>query len=61
MQTLSERLDYANEHLDEILDSANQPLDGDLSAKFWINSDEPWVTLAACVEIRDALRLVSGR
>ena len=51
-QSIAERIKYAEEHLDDILDSANNPLNG---KKWWLKSDEPWQTLAACIELRDAL------
>ncbi|XP_015604039.1 DNA-directed RNA polymerase, mitochondrial [Cephus cinctus] len=50
---IEERLRYANEILDDILDSANKPLTG---KKWWTTSDEPWQTLAACKEIAQALK-----
>jgi DNA-directed RNA polymerase len=34
--------------------SANDPL-GDLENSWWVDSDEPWQTLAACMELRNAL------
>jgi len=47
------RLEYANEILDLIIDSARNPLTGE---KWWVKSDEPWQTLAACKEIDNALQ-----
>ncbi|XP_043277572.1 DNA-directed RNA polymerase, mitochondrial [Venturia canescens] len=47
------RLEYANEVMDKILDSAENPLDGQM---WWAGSDEPWQTLAACMEIAKALK-----
>jgi len=47
------RLEYANEKLDLIIDSAQNPLTG---KKWWLKSDEPWQTLAACKEIDNALQ-----
>uniref|UniRef100_A0AC34QL68 DNA-directed RNA polymerase n=1 Tax=Panagrolaimus sp. JU765 TaxID=591449 RepID=A0AC34QL68_9BILA len=52
-KSISERILYAEEHLDQILDSANNPLSGQ---RWWLKSDEPWQTLAACIELRDALK-----
>lgn len=49
---MQDRLDYANEIIDDIIDSANLPLTG---KKWWMASEEPWQTLAACIEIRNAL------
>ncbi|XP_070207362.1 DNA-directed RNA polymerase, mitochondrial-like [Littorina saxatilis] len=48
-----ERLAYANEMMDEILDSADNPKTGN---KWWQKSDEPWQTLACCMEIARASR-----
>ncbi|NXI58912.1 RPOM protein, partial [Chloroceryle aenea] len=50
---LQERLDYANEIMEDILDSADQPLTG---RKWWMNTDEPWQALACCMEIAKASR-----
>ncbi|XP_063243144.1 DNA-directed RNA polymerase, mitochondrial [Bacillus rossius redtenbacheri] len=52
-EPLSERLQYANKMMDEILDSADNPLTG---CMWWAESEEPWQTLAACVEIARAVR-----
>ncbi|KAM9174522.1 DNA-directed RNA polymerase, mitochondrial isoform 3-T3 [Mergus octosetaceus] len=51
--SLQERLDYANEIMEEILDSADRPLTG---RKWWMNTDEPWQVLACCMEIARASR-----
>ncbi|NXH17218.1 RPOM protein, partial [Bucco capensis] len=51
--SLQDRLDYANGILEEILDSADQPLTG---RKWWMNADEPWQALACCMEIARASR-----
>ncbi|NXY13081.1 RPOM protein, partial [Atrichornis clamosus] len=50
---LQERLDYANEIMEDILDSADRPLTG---RKWWMDTDEPWQTLACCMEIAKASR-----
>lgn len=47
-QAVAERLRYADECLDDILDSADNPLTGRM---WWSTSDEPWQTLATCIEI----------
>ncbi|XP_063982936.1 DNA-directed RNA polymerase, mitochondrial isoform X2 [Diachasmimorpha longicaudata] len=52
-EPISERIKYANEILDKILDSAERPMDGEM---WWTTSDEPWQTLAACIEISNALK-----
>ncbi|XP_041061026.1 DNA-directed RNA polymerase, mitochondrial isoform X1 [Carcharodon carcharias] len=51
--SLKERLDYADGVMDNILDSADNPLTG---RKWWMNADEPWQTLACCTEIAHAVR-----
>ncbi|KAH1174492.1 DNA-directed RNA polymerase, mitochondrial [Mauremys mutica] len=51
--SLRERLAYANEIMEEILDSADNPLTG---RKWWMDTDEPWQALACCMEIATALR-----
>jgi len=48
-------LAYAEDNIDQILQSANDPM-GDLENSWWVDSDEPWQTLAACIELRDALQ-----
>ncbi|XP_074661835.1 DNA-directed RNA polymerase, mitochondrial-like [Tubulanus polymorphus] len=47
-----ERLAYANEIMSEILASADNPI----NTKWWQESDEPWQTLACCMEIAKAVR-----
>ncbi|XP_053713267.1 DNA-directed RNA polymerase, mitochondrial [Synchiropus splendidus] len=51
--SLQERLEYANTIMEDILDSADKPLDG---RKWWMNADEPWQALACCMEIANAAR-----
>jgi hypothetical protein len=51
---IDSRLQFANDHLDEIVSSANRPFDN-MTTAWWLDSDEPWQTLAACNEIRDAM------
>ncbi|CAF0789980.1 unnamed protein product [Didymodactylos carnosus] len=52
-QSINEREQYANEIMDDILDSADKPLTGRL---WWSKSEEPWQTLACCMEIANAIR-----
>lgn len=52
-ESIDERLKFANEILDCIVDSARNPLTGEM---WWTKSDEPWQTLAACKEIDNALQ-----
>ncbi|XP_062888758.1 DNA-directed RNA polymerase, mitochondrial [Mobula hypostoma] len=51
--SLKERLSYADEAMDDILDSADKPLTG---RKWWMDADEPWQALACCTEIAHAVR-----
>ncbi|XP_076280985.1 mitochondrial RNA polymerase [Lasioglossum baleicum] len=51
--SVQERLEFANENLDIILDSAKKPLTGKM---WWKQSEEPWQTLAGCMEIANALK-----
>ncbi|CAL4068042.1 unnamed protein product, partial [Meganyctiphanes norvegica] len=50
---VEDRVRYCEEILDDILDSADNPLTG---RRWWVQSDEPWQTLAACKELANALR-----
>ncbi|XP_014471686.1 PREDICTED: DNA-directed RNA polymerase, mitochondrial isoform X2 [Dinoponera quadriceps] len=52
-EPINKRLEFANEILDLIIDSARNPLGGE---RWWTKSDEPWQTLAACKEIDNALQ-----
>lgn len=47
-QSVRERLLYAEELMEEFLDSADNPLKGRM---WWTKSDEPWQTLSCCIEI----------
>uniref|UniRef100_A0A671SGJ4 DNA-directed RNA polymerase n=1 Tax=Sinocyclocheilus anshuiensis TaxID=1608454 RepID=A0A671SGJ4_9TELE len=51
--SLAGRLEYAESIMEDILDSADRPLDG---RKWWMNADEPWQALACCMEIANASR-----
>ncbi|CAG9788852.1 unnamed protein product [Diatraea saccharalis] len=51
--TIQERLDHAEMIMDKILDSADRPLNGQ---GWWMKSEEPWQTLACCMEIANAVR-----
>ena len=39
--------------MDDVFDSADHPLDG---RRWWMKSESPWQTLAACFELTEALR-----
>ena len=51
--SLDERAQHADEIMDDIIDSAENPLEG---KAWWRQSDEPWQTLACCMEIRDVIK-----
>ncbi|XP_018494989.1 DNA-directed RNA polymerase, mitochondrial [Galendromus occidentalis] len=51
-RSAEERVAYADGIMDDILDSARNPLNG---RKWWQTSEDPWQTLAACKEIANAL------
>lgn len=51
--SMSEREQFAMDNLDNILDSANHGLHG---KRWWLQSEDPWQCLAACCELRNALR-----
>ena len=51
--TNQERLEYANKLMPHIIDSAENPLD---SKAWWKQSDDPWQTLACCIEINKILK-----
>lgn len=52
--SLQEREDFTMEHLDDVLDSANNGLRG---RRWFLEAEDPWQCLAACCELRNALRL----
>ncbi|XP_077964759.1 DNA-directed RNA polymerase, mitochondrial [Gasterosteus aculeatus] len=51
--SLEGRLEYANSIMEDVLDSADNPLNGN---KWWMNADEPWQALGCCMEIANAVR-----
>ena len=54
---VQDRLAYADEVMEDILDSANNPLNG---KRWWVQAEDPWQTLSACIEIRNALNHPNG-
>jgi DNA-directed RNA polymerase, mitochondrial len=48
-----EREKYALDHLDDIFDSADRPLEG---RRWWLQAEDAWQCLAACIELTKALR-----
>eukprot|EP00271_Cylindrocystis_brebissonii_P001758 TRINITY_DN1202_c0_g1_i1.p1 TRINITY_DN1202_c0_g1~~TRINITY_DN1202_c0_g1_i1.p1 ORF type:complete len:1526 (+),score=314.63 TRINITY_DN1202_c0_g1_i1:354-4931(+) len=49
---LEQRADYAREHLADIYDSAERPLEGE---RWWLNAEDPFQCLAVCIDIRNAI------
>ncbi|KAI0798166.1 DNA/RNA polymerase [Abortiporus biennis] len=47
-----ERVTFVHDHLDDIYDSATNPLKG---RKWWATADDPWQCLACCMELHNAL------
>ncbi|XP_069864625.1 DNA-directed RNA polymerase, mitochondrial [Dipodomys merriami] len=52
-ESLKARLAFANQVMEDILDSADRPMTGN---KWWMKADEPWQTLACCIEVAQAVR-----
>ncbi|KAI9218010.1 hypothetical protein BC828DRAFT_407986 [Blastocladiella britannica] len=52
-QSFKAREEWVTSNLDNILDSADRPLDG---KKWWATADDPWQSLATCFEIARAYR-----
>lgn len=50
--SLAERESFTMNHMPNIYDSANNPLNGN---KWWLTAEAPWQCLAACFELRNAL------
>jgi DNA-directed RNA polymerase, mitochondrial len=50
--SLQEREDFATTHLADIYDTASNPLNG---KKWWLEAEDPWQTLATCMELKKAL------
>ncbi|TIA50043.1 DNA/RNA polymerase [Aureobasidium pullulans] len=52
--SLTEREQFAMDHLEDIRDSVANPLGG---KKWWLESEDAWQTLAACYELKAAMDL----
>ena len=52
--SLQERVNYAEEHLSDVIDSAEKGLHGN---RWWLTAEDPWQALAACKELATALAL----
>ena len=50
--SFTEREKFANEHLIDIYDAAEKPLDG---RRWWLKAEDPWQCLATCIELKNAL------
>lgn len=50
--SLKDREAFTMENLENVLDSANDPLGG---KRWWLDAEDPWQCLAACYEVKAAL------
>lgn len=50
--SMSERVQFTEEHLNDIYDSVRDPLGGQ---RWWLQAEDAWQTLAACFELTEAL------
>lgn len=50
--SLKDREAFAMENLENVVDSANNPLGG---KRWWLTAEDPWQCLAACFEVKGAL------
>lgn len=51
--SFDERARFAEDHYDDIMESADRPLEG---SRWWLKAEDPWQCLATCFELADALR-----
>ncbi|XP_043721736.1 DNA-directed RNA polymerase 2, chloroplastic/mitochondrial-like [Telopea speciosissima] len=47
------RIAFTENHLDDIFDSADRPLEG---RRWWLNAEDPFQCLATCINLSEALR-----
>lgn len=47
------RVAFTENHLDDVFDSADRPLEG---KRWWLNAEDPFQCLAACINLAEALR-----
>ncbi|KAL5698887.1 DNA-directed RNA polymerase [Ranunculus cassubicifolius] len=47
------RISFTENHLDEIFDSADRPLEG---KRWWLKAEDPFQCLSACINLSEALR-----
>ncbi|KAF1992872.1 mitochondrial DNA-directed RNA polymeras-like protein [Amniculicola lignicola CBS 123094] len=50
--SLKDREKFTMDHLEQIFDSAQNPLGG---TRWWTNAEDPWQSLGCCFELRNAL------
>lgn len=50
--TFEDREKFTEDNLSEVFDSATRPLDGN---RWWLQADDPWQCLGACMELKRAL------
>ena len=50
--SLAERRAFSHEHVEDIYDSAKNPLEG---RRWWLKAEDPWQCLATCIELTNAL------
>jgi DNA-directed RNA polymerase len=50
--SFDKREEFADNHIEDIIDSARNPLDG---GRWWLEAEDPWQCLATCFEIENAL------
>ncbi|KAL2896218.1 DNA-directed RNA polymerase 2 chloroplastic/mitochondrial [Bienertia sinuspersici] len=51
--SLEGRITFTENHLDDIFDSADKPLEG---RRWWLEAEDPFQCLAACIDLAEALR-----
>ncbi|KAI4320355.1 hypothetical protein MLD38_033848 [Melastoma candidum] len=51
--SLEDRVAFTENHLDDIFDSADRPLEG---KRWWLNAEDPFQCLAVCINLAEALR-----
>ncbi|KAJ3394316.1 DNA-directed RNA polymerase [Entophlyctis sp. JEL0112] len=51
--SFDERAQFVEDHIDDVLDSADNPLTG---KRWWLTAEDPWQMLATCFELADAYR-----
>ena len=52
--SLRDRESFPMEHLQDVLDSTTNPLQGN---KWWLTAEDPWQCLATCFELKSALEM----